>query len=62
MPRGGHGEVGVRNPCNGDNCGDNLEDSCSGDDDDEGEENAMVDGRRAMSEWPFKPSQSQDVT
>lgn len=49
-PRGGHGEVGVRKCCKGDNCGDNLKDCCDSGDDNEGEENETVDGRRAMSE------------
>ena len=46
--------MGVRNPCNGDNCGDGLEDGRRGEDDDEGEESATVEGRRAMSEWLFQ--------
>ena len=41
--------MGVRNPCNGDSCGDGLEDGRSGEDDEEGEESATIEGRRAMS-------------
>jgi hypothetical protein len=47
--RGGHGEVGVRKPCKGDNCGVTLEGGwCNAADEDGKVETVTVDGRRAI--------------